>query len=172
MGTGNTIEKDMMDEVMRVAEEHLPKFTTGALQKRLEKIDALEKQVETLTDEKNQLKKNTDEQISDLQGQLSLKTREVETLQSYKDKDAELTKREQELEKKEFQLTTKAEMFEEVKGLHKESKKEIYDLVHTVFSSQIKTEKISKIFGETPIYNSDGTTVVAKTSEITNKEEK
>lgn len=163
------LEKQLNDEIMEVAEKHLSKFTTGALQKRLNSIDGLEKQVKQLEKEKQEEAEEAEETIAGLKKQLAEKTAEVNLLQSYKNKEAELNTKAADLEKKEFQLTTKTEAFEEIKALHKEGKKEIYDLVNTVFSSQIKTEKISKIFSEIPITNPDGSTVVKKDGETTEK---
>ena len=47
----------------------------------------------------------------------------------------------------------------------KESKKQFFDVVTTVLGSQVKTEKVSKLFSEIPVFDGNGGTTIKKLGE-------
>ncbi len=155
----------LLQEFSEMAEKHLPKLTAGALQKRLLLVDELEEKIKSMEGVAKQQLEN----YKTLEEKFVESQKDVEKLSAYKEKEAELNVKEASLKEKEFQLTTKEGFATALEDERKESKKQFFDVVTTVLGSQIKTEKVSKLFSEIPVFDGNGGTTIKKIGEESEK---
>lgn len=138
---------------------------SGVLKDQLEKLKALEKVV----DDQNAKHQESLKTIEELRA-------DVKMLEGYRKKEAELELRESALankerdfEKKNYEFTVKCEYAEKNNGLIAEHNKQFFDLTKIVFSSEVKTEKISRMFSEQAHYGANGSVTIQKMTESEEK---
>lgn len=157
------IEKKMMEELSDLMGKHMSGLTAGALKKRLELVDILEKENENLkTDVNNKSEhiKKQDQKIVELNAQ-------IQQLEANRNKETELKNKEEELSRKEWELNKEKDFSTKQIELIQESKKEMFDLTKVLFGSQTKTEVISRLFNQTPVFGPNGQPATIQNSETT-----